>query len=434
MKKKHINIIFGLSLLAASFTACNDYDTTAIDYEAPEIDEEVEPTPPSVDPSWGLKVVSNNGQFDKRVFVYEDKLYNAMFSTTAGWTGGDIVFSYRMPDNRVVWGARDSFFGVVDAETRARQANANTVRTTLLIQSGDINSPKPGDLFALNELVQTDDPTAKTYYNGVELMPSSKTNRRYYPLLANYSNGQMHVLYGYYGTTPTAPRYSTALVDYTLTGNPGDEGYMRADKTNTELNSNTLTFEHSQLVNNDGYTYMYASNVLNSNSQILVSRIANDDYNSQPEYWVLNTDGKFEWVTEMPDSKLAAPRSNVLADNGSCQNPQAIKSGDYYYIIGQQYKDGNTVYIWRSKTPYGPFAEQKTLFVVPASVDKLGNRNYSALTRVVLHQGLSRQGELVFSTSQTAAANADNFTYPGSADYVRPYFYRIYNWESIYEE
>lgn len=103
MKKKHINIIFGLSLLAASFTACNDYDTTAIDYEAPEIDEEVEPTPPSVDPSWGLKVVSNNGQFDKRVFVYEDKLYNAMFSTTAGWTGGDIVFSYRMPDNRVVW-------------------------------------------------------------------------------------------------------------------------------------------------------------------------------------------------------------------------------------------------------------------------------------------------------------------------------------------
>ena len=49
---------------------------------------------------------------------------------------------------------------------------------------------------------------------------------------------------------------------------------------------------------------------------------------------VLNTNGNFEWVTEMPDSKLAAPRSNVLADNGSCQNPQAIKSGEYYYISG----------------------------------------------------------------------------------------------------
>ena len=272
MKKNHINIIIGLAFLAASFAACNDYDTTAIDYEAPEVDEEVEPTPPSVDPSWQLKVVSNNGQFDKRVFVYEDRLYNALFSTTEGWTGGDIVFSYRMPDNKVVWGARDSFFGIVDAKTRTRQANANTVRTALLIQSGDIDNPKPGDLFALNELVQTDDPTAKTYYNGVEIMPSSKSNRRYYPLLANYSNGQMHVLYGYYGTTPTAPRYSTALVDYTFTGNPGDEGYLRVDNTNEELNSNTLTFEHSQLVNNDGYTYMYASNVLNRNSQILVSR------------------------------------------------------------------------------------------------------------------------------------------------------------------
>ena len=329
MKKNHISIIFGLIFLAASFTACNDYDTTAIGYEAPEVDEEVEPTPPSVDPSWQLKVVSNNGQFDKRVFVYEDRLYNALFSTTKGWTGGDIVFSYRMPDNRVVWGARDSFFGIVDATTRTRQANANTVRTALLIQSGDINNPKTGDLFALNELVQTDDPTAKTYYNGVELMPSSKSNRRYYPLLANYSNGQMHVLYGYFGTTPTAPRYSTALVDYTLTGNPGDEGYLRVVNTNEELNSNTLTFEHCQLVNNDGYTYMYASNVLNSNSQILVSRFANNDYNNQLEYWVLNTNGYFEWITEMPDSKLAAPRSNVLADNGSCQNPQAVKSGDY---------------------------------------------------------------------------------------------------------
>ena len=96
MKKNHINIIFGLSFLAASFTACNDYDTTAIGYEAPEVDEEVEPAPPSVDPTWQLKVVSNNGQFDKRVFVYEDRLYNALFSTTEGWTGGDIVFSYRM--------------------------------------------------------------------------------------------------------------------------------------------------------------------------------------------------------------------------------------------------------------------------------------------------------------------------------------------------
>ena len=92
MKKNHINMIIGLLFLAASFTACNDYDTTAIGYETIADDEEVEPTPPSVDPSWQLKVVYNNGQFDKRVFVYEDRLYNALFSTTKGWTGGDIVF------------------------------------------------------------------------------------------------------------------------------------------------------------------------------------------------------------------------------------------------------------------------------------------------------------------------------------------------------
>ena len=68
MKKNLIIIIVGLSFLAASFTACNDYDTTAIGYEALADDEEVEPTPPSVDPSWQLNVVYNNGQFDKSVF------------------------------------------------------------------------------------------------------------------------------------------------------------------------------------------------------------------------------------------------------------------------------------------------------------------------------------------------------------------------------
>lgn len=421
----------GLVSLAFTFTACDDYGNAAIGYEDIVTEDTTEVTPPEIDSQWQLKIVSNNGQNDRRVFVYQDKLYDAMFSATTGWTGGDIVFSYRLPDGKIVWGARDSYFGVVDPKTRARNANANTVRTAMLIQDGDINNPKPSDLHSLNAFVQTTNPDAKDYYNGEELLKSPRTNRRYYPLIANYSDNQLHLLLGYFATA-SSTRYSTAKLDYNFNGKPGDAGYLQLINSNETFNSNTLDLEQSQLID-DGYTYMYGSNVLNGNSQVLVCRVKDHKFDNKFEYYILDTDGSYAWVDKMPDKTLAAPRSNILADNGACQYPQVVKDGKYYYLIGQKYANGNAVYIWRSKSPAGPFTDQKTLFVVPEYIDKIGNRYYSNLTHVIMHQSLSRKGELVFSTTQTTTSGSDNFTYPGSADYLRPYFFRVFNWQALFE-
>ncbi|KAA3233157.1 DUF5005 domain-containing protein, partial [Akkermansia sp. BIOML-A40] len=90
--------------------------------------------------------------------------------------------------------------------------------------------------------------------------------------------------------------------------------------------------------------------------------------------------------------------------------------------------------LYRGETPYGPFTDQKILFNVPYSVDKIGNQYYKNLLRVNLHLELAREGELVFSTNTDADTAGDNFDFPGSADFCRPYFYRIFNWESIYDE
>ncbi len=30
--------------------------------------------------------------------------------------------------------------------------------------------------------------------------------------------------------------------------------------------------------------------------------------------------------------------------------------------------------------------------------------------------------------------SGDNFNFPGSADFYRPYYYRVFNWESLYDE
>jgi len=51
-----------------------------------------------------------------------------------------------------------------------------------------------------------------------------------------------------------------------------------------------------------------------------------------------------------------------------------------------------------------------------------------------LHMALSRQGELVFSTNTDAKDWGDNFNSTGSADFYRPYFIRVYNWEAVFDK
>ena len=104
-------------------------------------------------------------------------------------------------------------------------------------------------------------------------------------------------------------------------------------------------------------------------------------------------------------------------------------------MIGQAVSYGHSVYLYRGETPYGPFTDQKILFNVPYAVDKIGNQYYKNLLRVNLHLELAREGELVFSTNTDPADGfGGNFNAVGSADLYRPYFYRVYNWEKLFEE
>ncbi len=114
--------------------------------------------------------------------------------------------------------------------------------------------------------------------------------------------------------------------------------------------------------------------------------------------------------------------------------PWVIKKGDTYYMFAQAKWFGREMYIFRSDKPYGPFVDCKRLFGLPDLLDKLGERTYKNLYMVNLHPHLSRNGELVFSTNTDAKDFGDNFNAVGSADFYRPYFYRVYNWEKVYDE
>ena len=114
--------------------------------------------------------------------------------------------------------------------------------------------------------------------------------------------------------------------------------------------------------------------------------------------------------------------------------PWVFYEDGYYYMTAQGPFFSREVYIYRSKTPYGPFSEQKLLFVLPDKIDKIGKQKYRWLYMVNLHPALSRIGELVFTTNTDADSFWDNFNALGSADYYRPFFYRVFGWKNLFNK
>ena len=98
--KRNIIAFCIFCLCTGSLAACNDFDNPAIpDDEAPEVTPA--PVPPAIDPSWNLVQMPDEGGQNPRVFVYKDKKYDALFTRTLGWNGGDGVLTTALPDGNV---------------------------------------------------------------------------------------------------------------------------------------------------------------------------------------------------------------------------------------------------------------------------------------------------------------------------------------------
>lgn len=106
--KRNIIAFCIFCLCTGSLAACNDFDNPAIpDDEAPEVTPA--PVPPAIDPSWNLVQMPDEGGQNPRVFVYKDKKYDALFTRTLGWNGGDGVLTTALPGGHVFWSFNDSF-------------------------------------------------------------------------------------------------------------------------------------------------------------------------------------------------------------------------------------------------------------------------------------------------------------------------------------
>ena len=411
---------------------------------------------PLVDEGWNLDEYAGASRSD--VHTYKDKLYNDLFTRTHGWNGGDGVLTVGLPGGHVYWTFNDSFYGVVDSETRAR-GNCSFPRNTIMAQRADEDGypvTTEDGLLWMAQFVQTTDPGKPGYYKALTHLD--------HPNAVNYNedgiaqdwvywsgdgvidDGKLKMLWQGVNTGLGLLQVGTALVTYSLDGEPGDDGYLKIESVEHDfIPSNPYAYGSTLWEDEDGHIYLYSSagNGQWLGNDPIVARTVTGDLGGEWEYYVAGSNGKFAWQRGYPTEEQVK-RSGIAPGQGSLTLPWIFKKGNRYFMCAQTFPFGQEMVIMTADNPWGPFRDRKILIKFPNPLDELqhdpyGNR-YRFLYMLNLHPALSRDGELVISTNTDPLDTSDgagdafwrNFNNPGSADWYRPFFYRVYGWENMF--
>lgn len=410
---------------------------------------------PDIKPEWDLELMPDATRSGAAV-AYKDWKYNKLFTRTRGWNGGDGVLTVGLPDGSVFWTFNDSFYGRVNAADRSR-GDCNFPRNSVMLQKATdgVLGETEDDLIWLADYVNWTDPSAERYFHcrtHLRHPDGEKTvdeilagdidqDRVYWSGDGTIYDGKLQMMW--MGTASKELRaLGTSLATYRFDGTipegyylddipdylPKKGNYLYREKVTHQINDNAVSYGSTLCEADDGHTYLYGTNGYG----VLVARTATHDLYSKWQYYVRPEEGSdFVWQDEYP-TKEQMERSQIMENNHQCNMPWVFKDGDYYYMTAQGPYFAREVYIYRSKTPYGPFGEKRLLFVLPGQLDKLGPTAYHWLYMVNLHPALSRAGELVFTTNSDPDDFWKNFNDPGSADYYRPFFYRVFDWKSLF--
>lgn len=406
---------------------------------------------------WELEPMPNHTSLFS-VRAYKDKLYDKLFTRTLGWNGGDGVLTVGLPNGDVFWTFNDSFYGVVDSVTRARKS-CSFPRNSVMVQLAHDGVPgtNPEDFVWLADYVNWNNPAGERYFHArthlrhpggektAEEIEAGEIDQGkvYWSGDGTVYNGKLQMIW--VGTESSQLRtIDTGLATYSLDGTmpkdyylpglpdylPHAGDYLYRESVTHKINENEVSYGSTLWEDEDGHTYLYATN----NMKTVVARTQTHDLYSEWEYYVKLEDGTWEWQKDYPTTALM-DSSNIMASNDyAIMLPWVFKHKDYYYLISQAPIFSPYVYIYRSEHPYGPFDDRKLLLRLPDKLDKLGPTAYHWLYMVNIHPALSREGELVLSTNSDPDDFWDNFNAEGSADYYRPYFYRIFDWDLLYPD
>lgn len=418
-----------------------------------EVGDEVWATPEE----WELEAMTS-ATASGTARAYKDLKYNKLFTRSRGWNGGDGVLTVGLPNGDVFWTFNDSFYGVVNASDRSR-GSCSFPRNSVMVQRAHdgVLGETDNDLVWLADYVNWANRSADRYFHARTHLrhPGGEKSaaeiaagdidqgKVYWSGDGTVYNGKLQMIwigvesaellnldaalatYSLDGEVPEG-HYLRSIPDYLP--QEGDYLYRESHTPNKQIGS--CAYGSTLFEDEDGHTYLYAV----ENTGTVVGRSQTHDLYSPWQYYVKQTDGTWVWQDEYPTQEERR-RSNIMASSDyAVMLPWIFKEGDWYFMTSQAPIFSPDVYIYRSKSPYGPFGDRKLLFRLPDHLDKIGPQQYHWLYMVNLHPALSRQGELVFSTNSDPDDFWKNFNDPGSADYYRPFFYRVFDWQLVYDD
>lgn len=445
------NKIYTMLVLGTTSLICFTSCTDSLEPQPLQYKEDPNFAPPHIQASWNLEEVAD-GLAGDGVYAYKDRLYNGLFTRNLGWNGGDGVLTVGLPDGHVLWTFNDSFYGVVDSETRAR-GNCSFPRNSIMVQSAENGIPgdNENNLLWMADFVQTTDPDKAGYYKALTHIDHPKATSYnddgiaqdylYWSGDGTIVNGKLQLIWMGVHTPGNGDmlNQNAALATYSLNGKPGDPDYMKMESIDHNwIPDNPYGYGSTLLECEDGHLYLY-STTGNGNwlgNDPIVARTKGADLTTGLEYYVPNEDGDMAWQDAYP-TKLQAQNAGIAPGEGSYSMPWVLKQGDWYYMICQAFPFGHELYIMRSEKPWGPFKDHKKLLSFPNPLDELQGDprgdQYQNLYMLNIHPSLSRDGELVISTNTDIDDFGRNFNNPGSADWYRPFFYRIFKWERVFD-
>lgn len=452
----------GWNTKAASFKADNIGNVTAIDTRVTvsrpdQTTSSATTIYPEQDRNLRLMLMENSTR-PGAARAYKDKKYDQLFTRTRGWNGGDGVFTVGLPNGDVLWTFNDSFYGVVNGSTRAR-GSCSFPRNSIMVQraTNGVLGENARSLVWLADYVNWTDSRQDRYFHcrthlrhpegelsDAEIAAGDiDQGKVYWSGDGTIVDGKLQLLW--FGTQSNELRnLGTTIATYSLEGNvpegyyikglpdylPHEGDYLYLESVAHQVNNNVVSYGSTLWEDEDGHIYLYATN----GYRPLVARTERHDLFSKWTYYVKNSRGVYQWQEKYPTNTEMERSTIMLNDGHQGSLPWVFKEGDYYYMTMQNPYFSREVYIYRSEHPWGPFAERRLLFILPDKIEKKGDQNYHWLYMVNLHQTLSRTGELVFTTNTDPDDFWKNFNDEGSADYYRPFFYRVFNWKSLYGE
>lgn len=453
---KNIQYAFVLAAITGCCIGCADDNSDDFGMIVPKDKPKTiyNPWYPDDEQEDALELEAISGGWDSHVTVKKDRTYDRYFTRDYGMNGCDGVYTTELPDGNIFWSFGDSYFGqLLDHDRRIRGGNeSNFPRNAVMIQT----KQNYNGFHCLNELVQIDDKFRMDYYKGRTFLrhpkgemsdtdiEAGKIDQQFYywpgdaTVIERDGKKILQVLWGecFKNASGGMDRDGTALTEYELTGNPGDAAYMKQINYLKSFVPYAGNYGSAIWEDEDGHTYLYADADRGGwagGKGPVVARSKTHDLTSGWEFYVKKGD-QFRWQDEPP---TADEKKNSHITTWWGAQPNVFKKNGVYYMVIQE-PLGKEVWLFKGEHPWGPFGTdelggRKKILELPEHLDKLGDTKRGSVYNVFVHHGLSKEGELVVSMNVDAPSFEANFNSVGCADFYRPYFYRIYNWESAFQ-